>query len=223
MSDFYDREMLAFIKHCDKNNIPLKYLQDSVGEVEDEYQEEQKTIAIWNESHSVLLQEVLEQYKNYARKTSLHVEYWSQMIDILIDSVNEFPEPSFLDIAVVLWLIFYRGDVSSITEQPTEEEVQDMIRLLRMELYGEEADIESDLVGAIAFSWKTVSDWMVEEKKLEKNQNMWISCCRGVSIMHFFGAGIFLMHEEYLLAVLSLLGSWLFLKNAKEQEKIKKR
>lgn len=219
MSDFYDREMLAFIKHCDKNNIPLKYLQDSVGEVEDEYQEEQKTIATWNESHAILLQEALEQYKNYVREMSLHAQYWNQMFDQLDDSVNEFPEPSFSEMLVMICLIRWSENVSFITKQPTEEEIQDIIQLLQMDLYGEEADIESDLVRTLTFSWEMVSVWMDEEK----NQNMWIYCCRGISIMHFFGSGIFLTHEEYLLAVLSLLGSWLFLKEAKEQEKIKKR
>lgn len=219
MSDFYDREMLAFIKHCDKNNIPLKYLQDSVGEVEDEYQEEQKTIATWNESHAILLQEALEQYKNYVREMSLHAQYWNQMFDQLDDSVNEFPEPSFSEMLVMICLIRWSENVSFITKQPTEEEIQDIIQLLQMDLYGEEADIESDLVRTLAFSWMMVSVWMNEEKK----QNMWIYCCRGISIMNLFGSGIFLTHEEYLLAVLSLLGSWLFLKEAKEQEKIKKR
>lgn len=219
MSDFYDREMLAFIKHCDKNNIPLKYLQDSVGEVEDEYQEEQKTIATWNESHAILLQEALEQYKNYVREMSLHAQYWNQMFDQLDDSVNEFPEPSFSEMLVMICLIRWSENVSFITKQPTEEEIQDIIQLLQMDLYGEEADIESDLVRTLTFSWEMVSVWMDEEK----NQNMWIYCCRGISIMNLFGSGIFLMHEEYLLAVLSLLGSWLFLEEAKEQEKIKKR
>ncbi len=219
MSDFYDREMLAFIKHCDKNNIPLKYLQDSVGEVEDEYQEEQKTIATWNESHAILLQEALEQYKNYVREMSLHAQYWNQMFDQLDDSVNEFPEPSFSEMLVMICLIRWSENVSFITKQPTEEEIQDIIQLLQMDLYGEEADIESDLVRTLTFSWEMVSVWMDEEK----NQNMWIYCCRGISIMNLFGSGIFLTHEEYLLAVLSLLGSWLFLKEAKEQEKIKKR
>lgn len=219
MSDFYDREMLAFIKHCDKNNIPLKYLQDSVGEVEDEYQEEQKTIATWNESHAILLQEALEQYKNYVREMSLHAQYWNQMFDQLDDSVNEFPEPSFSEMLVMICLIRWSENVSFITKQPTEEEIQDIIQLLQMDLYGEEADIESDLVRTLTFSWEMVSVWMDEEK----NQNMWIYCCRGISIMNLFGSGIFLTHEEYLLAVLSLLGSWLFLEEAKEQEKIKKR
>lgn len=219
MSDFYDREMLAFIKHCDKNNIPLKYLQDSVGEVEDEYQEEQKTIATWNESHAILLQEALEQYKNYVREMSLHAQYWNQMFDQLDDSVNEFPEPSFSEMLVMICLIRWSENVSFITKQPTEEEIQDIIQLLQTDLYGEEADIESDLVRTLTFSWEMVSVWMDEEK----NQNMWIYCCRGISIMNLFGSGIFLTHEEYLLAVLSLLGSWLFLEEAKEQEKIKKR
>ena len=199
MSDFYDREMLAFIKHCDKNNIPLKYLQDSVGEVEDEYQEEQKTIATWNESHAILLQEALEQYKNYAREMSLHAQYWNQMFDQLDDSVNEFPEPSFSEMLVMICLIRWSENVSFITKQPTEEEIQDIIQLLQMDLYGEEADIESDLVRTLTFSWEMVSVWMDEEK----NQNMWIYCCRGISIMNLFGSGIFLTHEEYLLAVLS--------------------
>ena len=66
MIDLYDGEMLAFIKYCDKKEIPLKYVQDSVEEIEYQYQEEQKTIATWNESHAILLQEALEQYKNYA-------------------------------------------------------------------------------------------------------------------------------------------------------------
>lgn len=219
MIDLYDGEMLAFIKYCDKKEIPLKYVQDSVEEIEYQYQEEQKTIATWNESHAILLQEALEQYKNYAREMSLHAQYWNQMFDQLDDSVNEFPEPSFSEMLVMICLIRWSENVSFITKQPTEEEIQDIIQLLQMELYGEEADIESDLVRTLAFSWKMVSVWMDEEKK----QNMWIYCCRGISIMNLFGSGIFLTHEEYLLAVLSLLGSWLFLEEAKEQEKIKKR
>jgi len=219
MIDLYDAEMLAFIKYCDKKGISLKYVQDSVEEIEYQYHEEQKTIATWNESHAFLLQEALEQYKNYAREMSLHAQYWNQMFDQLDDSVNEFPEPSFSEMLAMICLIRWGENVTFITKQPTEEEIQDMIQLLQMDLHGEEADIESDLVGAIAFSWKMVSVWMDEEK----NQNMWIYCCRGISIMNLFGAGICLMHEEYLLAVLSLLGSWLFLEEAKEQEKIKKR
>ena len=223
MIDLYDAEMLAFIKYCDKKGISLKYVQDSVEEIEYQYHEEQKTIATWNESHAILLQEALEQYKNYVREMSLHAQYWNQMFDQLDDSVIEFPEPSFSEMLVMICLIRWSENVSFITKQPTEEEIQDIIQLLQMDLYGEEADIESDLVRTLAFSWKMVSVWMDEEKKLEKNQNMWIYCCRGISIMNLFGSGIFLTHEEYLLAVLSLLGSWLFLKEAKEQEKIKKR
>lgn len=37
MIDLYDEEMLAFIKHCDKKGIPLKYVQDSVKEIEYQY------------------------------------------------------------------------------------------------------------------------------------------------------------------------------------------